>query len=172
MAATSSPLTWYSAYRMWTDLRFDVPDEPGDISKGIVFAGSMLVPGPEGKGAAAKQLAVNAAKGRNFQKLVRAAIGAVGIFQRSKVFKGGSIFRRTIPDALSDIALVEIKNVAELGYTPQLGAQIYAAAASNRTYVLVINMETKVYKPLVETIEAFNGFIVRFNPETRTFHPF
>ena len=155
-------------------------DTASPLSQGIAKAGitlSIVPMGGEakaliGEASAGEKLILNAAKGRSFEKLVRAGIGATGAFAKRFLFSGGSIARRTIPDAVSHVALVEIKNVAELSYSSQIGRQIYAAASTGRTFVIVVNMDTKVSRPLRETIEAFNGILVKFNPETLAFLPY
>jgi RHS repeat-associated protein len=48
----TQPMSWYGVYKM-DNLRFDIPQEPGDYGSEVAMAVMMVIPGPEGKASGA-----------------------------------------------------------------------------------------------------------------------
>jgi hypothetical protein len=113
-------------------------------------------------------ISANRLAGRAFQEAVSTALGAP---ENTQVLSGGPITINTIPDALTQVALGEMKNYtsALLTYSPQIEAQINAAVSSGRTYVLIISPVTQVAQPLIDTIRSVNGMMLYFDPGTGAF---
>ena len=118
--------------------------------------------------AAPAQVTLNQQSGRSFQALGSAA---VDVGENFALLQGGPITIGTVPDVLTEVAVGEFKNALKLSYTSQIQAQLNAAIASGRTYVLVTGMQTHVSEPLIKALENTNSIWVRFDPKTGLFIP-
>jgi RHS repeat-associated protein len=127
------------------------------------------------------QVLKNFASGGKFQNVLREAVGATK--NNGILFHGGPLNYVAKPDLLSEAVLLEAKSGQKLVYfSKQLEAEMTGALVSNRTYVLVLGMETPVSRPVMDAIigpeglkgiaGGINGIIVRFDPVSRSFFEF
>jgi RHS repeat-associated protein len=109
--------------------------------------------------------------GLAFQGAVGRSLGRT--VDNNRLFWGGPININAKPDYVSEVALVEVKAHLRtvISYRTQIEAEINAAVASGRTYVLVTQMKARAAQPLIDAIRSANGIIVRFDPSTGAYIP-
>jgi RHS repeat-associated protein len=154
-----------------SDVKFNVKGGEGDVSAVGPLVASLIIPA----GGAAK-IAADARAGRAFEKVALKALGTekfgeiVGRLPWLNKALNATVLRGTIPDAVSKVAVAEVKNTAVQSLTWQLRRQIAYANAEKLTYVLITKMQTRPTAPLLKEIKEINGIIVKFDPLTGAFH--
>lgn len=73
----------------------------------------------------------------------------------------GKINEKRIPDFVLDKKIVEVKNVKSQSFTGQIKDSIYIAGYENKQFELIVDINTRLSKPLKEGIEKAGGIITR-----------
>ena len=129
-----------------------VPCVPAGATKGVKAAKALSKVDDVTDAAKAVDKASDAAKamekGRNTEA---AQLKALGLEKNTKKISSTTISGESvnvIPDAVTDNAIIEIKDVKKLYRTKQIQGELNAAKKSGKNFVLRIREDTKVSEPL------------------------
>jgi len=131
-----------------------------------------------GAAGALPQVTLNRIAGSKFEREVLDALGHVGATKntiaRTTTLSDGSIVSTIVDASGRNVGgFLEIKNVLELSFSPQIRAQLRIARETGTPLNIVVSPRTqRVTKALRDRVERAGGNIHVFDPATGTIKPF
>jgi hypothetical protein len=127
----------------------------------------------QGVGAAVKcvkaaRIMKNLEQGGAFENAALKALGLLNKKERIKVPGLGV----TIPDAVSETLILEVKSGQYVANTQQIVKQAQAAKNRSITYHLVVAPQTQISDPVIDAVRRTGGTIRVFDPASGTISPY